>query len=273
MTKGQINEFFVQYLHKMTTGRKLSVPMWKIVNAILYKLKTGLQWRELPMRQFFGFARYTWQSVFYHFNKWSKTGMWQQAYSRMLKENRMYLNLSSINLDGTHTPVKRGGEQVGYQGRKKTVTTNLLIITDDQGVPIGWSKPISGDHHDSYELEKIASEIFSQMEEVGLPCEGLFLNADSGFDVTKFKELCFQKGIIHNIDENKRRGVKGDKETSYVFDNELYKRRFVVEQLNAWVDGFKTLVIRYETTAVNWMSFHCLAFAIIFLRKFRNVNI
>ena len=190
------------------------------------------------------------------------------------------MDLSSVNFDGSHTPVKRGGQEVGYQGRKKAQTTNLLILTDvffvvDQGVPIGWSEPINGQHHDSYELVEKASKIFAsyQMETVDLPCDGLFLNADSGFDVAKFKELCFVKDIIFNIDKNKRRGKSNDEDTPYVFDNQLYKRRFVVEQLNAWVDGFKTLVLRYETTTVNWMSFHYLAFAIIFLRKFRTVNI
>ena len=53
-----------------------------------------------------------------------------------------------------------------------------------------------------------------------------------------------------------------------MLDNELYRERFSDEQLNAWVDGFKTLTIRYETKSSNWMALHCLAFAIIFIRKF-----
>ena len=61
----------------------------------------------------------------------------------------MYLDMSSINLDGSHTPAKRGGEGVGYQGWKKCKTTNMLILTDNQGIPIGWSAPISGEHNDS----------------------------------------------------------------------------------------------------------------------------
>tara|TARA_B100001013_G_C24544185_1_gene415893 strand:+ start:114 stop:935 length:822 start_codon:yes stop_codon:yes gene_type:complete len=273
MLKAEINEFFVQHMPKISNGKKLKVPMWKIVKAILYKLKTGVQWRQLPVRHFFGFIRYSWQSVFYHFNKWSKTGIWKKCYEQLLLNKRKHLNLCSVNFDGSHTPVKRGGQEVGYQGRKKAQTTNLLILTDDQGVPIGWSEPISGQHHDSFELVETANKIFDQMEAIDLPCDGLFLNADAGFDVAKFKELCFEKDIIFNIDKNKRRGKSDDEDTPYVFDNQLYKRRFVVEQLNAWVDGFKTLVIRYETTAINWMSFHYLAFAIIFLRKFRTVNI
>ena len=46
-----------------------------------------------------------------------------------LKKHKPILDLSSIQLDGTHTPAKRGGESVAYQGRKKSKTTNRLLIT------------------------------------------------------------------------------------------------------------------------------------------------
>jgi len=271
MTKGKISKFFVQYLELRKIGRKLTVPMWRVVKAILYKLKTGVQWRHLPMRQFFGFIKYSWQSVYYHFNKWSQTGVWEDCYKRLIYDYRTNLDMSVINLDGTHTPAKRGGESVGYQGRKKCKTSNMLIITDKQGVPIGWSVPISGDHHDSYQLKKTASEIFKKMEQIGLNLKGLFLNADAGFDVKEFRELCEQKDIFHNIDFNKRRS-KSKQNDEYILDNELYRERFSVEQLNAWVDGFKSLRFRYETKSSNWMALHCLAFAIIFIRKFEKLT-
>ena len=147
----------------------------------------------------------------------------------------------------------------------------MLILTDLQGVPIGWSTPISGEHHDSYNLKETASDIFKQMESMDLNLEGLFLNADAGFDVKEFRELCESKNINQNIDFNRRR-TKSTADTTYLLDYELYKARFSVEQLNAWVDGFKTLRVRYETRSSNWMALHCLAFAIIFIRKFNNLT-
>ena len=174
MSKSKISKFFVQYLELARTGRKISVPLWRIIKAILYKLKTGIQWKYLPMRQFFGFTKYSWESVYYHFNKWSQTGAWEQCYRRLIADNKSKLDMSVVNLDGTHTPAKRGGEAVGYQGRKKCKTSNMLILTDKQGVPVGWSEPISGDHHDSYELRKTASKIFGSIEENGISIEGLF---------------------------------------------------------------------------------------------------
>ncbi len=38
--------------------------------------------------------------------------------------------------------------------------------------------------------------------------DGLFLNADAGFDTTGFREYCYRNEIIDNIDQNKRNVAK-----------------------------------------------------------------
>ncbi len=37
--------------------------------------------------------------------------------------------------------------------------------------------------------------------------------------------------------------------------------------MNAWLDGFKPLLVRYETCLENWLAFHWLAFVVLLLRK------
>jgi hypothetical protein len=44
--------------------------------------------------------------------------------------------------------LNEGGEAVDYQGRKKCRTNNMLIISDNRGVPVVCSEAISGNHHD-----------------------------------------------------------------------------------------------------------------------------
>ena len=102
----------------------------------------------LPMKQFFQKFDYQWSSVYYHFNKWCKTGTWEKLYFDLLEANKNKIDLEIINLDGSHTPAKGGGEAVGYQGRKKSKTSNLLIITDAKGCPIVCSDVVSGNHND-----------------------------------------------------------------------------------------------------------------------------
>ena len=235
-----------------------------MVMAIIYRLKTGCQWRQLPIKQFFR-DKYSWQSVYYHFQKWSKNGSWERVWHNILKRHKDLLDLSSIQLDGTHTPAKRGGESVAYQGRKKSKTTNTLILTDSQGIPLACSDPIAGNHNDAFNLVETFQKMLGKVQAATIPVKGLFLNADSGFDASDFRSYCYVNEIFDNIDYNKRNG--NSHESTTVFDELLYKTRFVIERTNAWLDSFKAILVRFETKNLHWKGLLLLAFSVILLRK------
>ena len=86
---------------------------------------------------------------------------------------------------------------------------------------------------------------------------------------SRFRGFLNAKGII----ENNNRRKKDPDEDSYFVDDELYKERFVVERTNAWLDGFKSIIIRYETKAQNWLALQYIASAVILTRsKYRKIN-
>ena len=62
-----INQNLVPQLSKGKRGSDCKVGLWRIVRAILYRLKTVIQWRELPIRSLFGHHSISWNSVFYYF--------------------------------------------------------------------------------------------------------------------------------------------------------------------------------------------------------------
>lgn len=249
----------------MSFGNTLNntkVKKYQVIQAILHRLKTGCQWRQLPMKQFFR-VRYRWQSVYYHFQKWSKDGSWQTMWQLLLRKHKHHLDLSSIQLDGTHTPTKRGGQAVAYQGRKKCKTSNMLIITDNQGVPIACSEPVAGNHNDAYKLAQATESMIQSVTSSSISTDGLFLNADAGFDNTDFRNICLRNGITANVCANKRNG----QQMEHLFDEMLYKCRFVVERTNAWMDGFKAVLTRFETNKIHWKALNILAFIVILLRQ------
>ncbi len=122
--------------------------------------------------------------------------------------------MSSIQLDGTHTPVKRGGQAVAYQGRKKAKTSNMLILTDSLGIPLACSDPIDGNHNDAYELVSNMGKMVETIQSGKISTDGLFLNADAGFDASDFRAYCFQQEIVGNIASNPRNGDGQE----YLFD-------------------------------------------------------
>ena len=239
----------------------------EIVQAILYRLKTGVQWRFLPVKAIFTEKVLTWQCVYYHFREWVKDGSWIKVWITLLSCHKGSLDLSCIQLDGSHTPCKRGGESVGYQGRKKSKTTNSLYISDNQGQMLACATPQEGQHNDLFDIQALFEEMCEILTKAGINIKGLFLNADAGFDSKEFRELCVKKEIEANIPTNTRNAKEEPTLEYKYFDEELYENRFVIERANAWQDQFKALLVRYETKTDTWVNLIFLSFTVIFIRR------
>lgn len=259
------------HLSKGSRGSKPGVELWRIIQAILYRLKSGCQWRMLPVEMFFSGNALSWQGVYYHFRQWVRDGSFKAVWVSLLKGHHKLLDLSSMQLDGSHTLAKNGGEHIGYQGRKAARTTNALFFCDDKGLPLSVATPQSGNHHDVSGIAELFDELCSVLKEAGVDLNGVFMNADSGFDTEALHQKCADTGIEANIYQNIR-NKKEDSDAYRYFDEELYKRRFVIERMNAWLDSFKALLIRFETRVNNWMALHFLAFTVWICRKIPNVK-
>lgn len=238
----------------------------EIVNAVLYKLKTGVQWEQLPVKALFPNVLLSWQSVYYHYRKWCLSEVWQHCWVQLLKRHKGNLDLSSVDLDGSHTPAMRGGQSVDYQGRKKRKTTNALYLTDRQGIPLAMSEPVAGNHNDLYDIEVQFEVVTATLEKADIAVEGLFLNADAGFDSKDFRDSCSAKEINANICFNKR---NGNADRDEYFDQELYGQRYAIERTNAWMDSFRSLLNRFDTTTESWKGFNYLAFIVIAIKKMK----
>ena len=265
LSKKFITKNILPHLSQTNLGRKPKVPLWRVVKAIIYRLKSGCQWREIPLPAFCNKVLISWNSIYYHFRKWSKDGSWKRMWTKLLNTYKSKLDMSSVQLDGSHTPAKRGGEAVAYQRRKKSKTSNALFLSDRQSIPLAMSGPIAGNHNDLYELDFYFRKMIADIKEAQIQTNGLFLNADAGFDSEEFRKTCSTNEIIANIDFNKRNSKNTDNQP--LLDDELYKERFSVERTNAWIDAFKALLVRFETKSQTWLSLHYLAFALILIKK------
>ena len=64
-------------------GRPAQVPRREVVNAILYVLRTGCQWRYLP-REF-----PAWSAVYACFRRWQLDGTWEQLHDALHEQVRL----------------------------------------------------------------------------------------------------------------------------------------------------------------------------------------
>ena len=89
-----------------------------IVNAILYVIKGGIQWRMLPN----DFP--PWQTVYDHFNRLNKRGIWEQVLDFLntksrIKEGRNPEPSYAI-VDSQSVKTQYDSEDIGFDGGKKS---------------------------------------------------------------------------------------------------------------------------------------------------------
>ncbi|MEN9917665.1 MAG: hypothetical protein RL662_101 [Bacteroidota bacterium] len=220
----------------------------------------------LPVSSLFSDIVLNYKTVYGHFHKWSKNGEWESLWLRVLDKNKLQLDLSTSSIDGSQTRGLLGGEQVEFQTRKMSKTTKSLYLTDNQGLTIAISSPVSGNHNDLYEIEERLDELFLSLRNANISTDGLFVNADAGFDSRKFRDKCSEYGVIANTALNSRNANENE---DILFDELLYEQRYRIERTNAWMDSYRTLFNRFETKVANWKSFNYIAFMIIL---FKNIN-
>ena len=265
LSKDMIKTEIIPHLPVGKRGFVSRAPLCEIINSILYKLKTGTQWHLLPVESLFSNTVLHYKTVFGYYRRWCKSGLWKHCWCKILDKHHANLDLSSSDLDGSHTRTLRGGEEVGHHTRKRQKSTNALYLTDRQGLPLAMSFPVAGNHNDLYQIEAQLDEIFDTLKEAKIPIDGLFLNADKGFDTKTYRKWCEQRGIFANTPYNKRRG---EKDHYNLVDELLYKERYAIERTNAWMDSFRSILNRFDITLTSWIGFNYLAFIVLGLKKF-----
>lgn len=83
------------------------------VEAVLYRYRAGIAWRDLPPR--FG----NWHRVYVRFNRWSKSGVWQRIFSQLSKEP----NNEYAMIDSTIVRAQRSAAGARKKGEKPAATT------------------------------------------------------------------------------------------------------------------------------------------------------
>lgn len=113
-------------------GRPRKLSLRQILNAILYVLKTGCQWRQLP-REF-----PDWSAVYYYFYRWSRNGTWERLHhflrSRLREKNGRHKHPTAACLDSQSVKcVELCGER-GYDAGKKINGRKRHMLVDTLGL-------------------------------------------------------------------------------------------------------------------------------------------
>jgi putative transposase len=113
-------------------GRRRSLEMREVLNAIYYLLSTGCQWRALP-REY-----PCWQSVYSYFRQWSRDGTWQRIHDtqrarlRRKLQRHKHPTAGIIDSQSVKTAAHRGIR--GYDAGKRVDGRKRHALVDTLGL-------------------------------------------------------------------------------------------------------------------------------------------
>jgi transposase len=215
---------------------KHALPNDELLNGVLFVLKTGCRWQDIPT----SVCMHNYSSCWRRLDFWRKRGVlklvWQQVL--VLLDHEGQIDLSLGNLDGTLVQSPRYSG-VGYDSQHKRYGTNISLLTEKNGLPLT-DMTFKGNRNDITVAEATMKKL-----RVGAKRRVLELNADKGYDSQAFRRKLRKHGTATNIPERKakHRRKRGRKPH---MDKAHFKFRAFTERTNAWLKSYRKLRYRYE---------------------------
>ena len=209
-------------------------------------LKEGVSWRAVDV------PGMSWQTIYGHFRRWTRSGLWDQLMQSLHWHSRSKLSM----IDATHIKVHRdganpaGGQHTQAMGRTKGgLNTKLHALTDGCAQPqslILTAGPQADVSHAPSLLEHAT---------------GVHALMGRAYDSDELRELIASKGMKACIPPRKNRRAPA------AYDVELYKQRHQVENFFEKLKRCRRVATRYDKTAGSFMAFILIACCVLNLRK------
>ena len=217
----------------------------RTVEGILYRMRTGLPWRDLP--SFFGI----WISIYQQFNRWSSKNKLMKIFKSLIVDPDLEWEFIDGSIVKAHQH-STGAASDGDEAIGKSVagnTTKIHMAVEAFGLPIDF-EITGGEVHDC----KVAPEFFSKLPDAD------HMIADKGYDSEELRDLVRAKSSVPVIPRKSNSKTGNDD-----IDWGLYKYRHLVENVFARLKHFRAIATRYDKLKRNYSSMVAMACGFIWL--------
>lgn len=208
--------------------RKRKHTLREIFDAIFYILKTGCQWRMLPIH----FP--SWKLVYYYFSKWKNDGTIELIHEILRDRTRRKAGKAespSVGIiDSQSVKTTRiGGLNRGIDGGKKTKGRKRHIIVDTMGLLLAVVVHAANEH-DSKSAPMVIAELRGRFSRL------VKIIADGGYRGELIENTRKIYGWIVEI------VLRSDSTTKF----EVLPKRWIVERTFAWFESYRRLSKDFE---------------------------
>jgi putative transposase len=215
----------------------------KMMEAIFYVLRTGIQWKALPRSIAAG------SSTHDRFQEWLQAGvfhrMWQAGL--LTYDQVKQIEWEWQSMDGVMTKAPLGGAATGPNPTDRAKTgTKRCLLTDGRGVPLAL-QVVGANRPDMKVTEAtLANYAIDRPKPTARKPQHLCL--DAGFDYDEIRQILEAYGYVAHIrsraDETEsKRKIPGYR-----------ARRWVVERTHSWMNRFRRILIRWEKKVENYLA-------------------
>lgn len=223
----------------------------RTLTGIIFVLKTGIPWEDLPQEMGCGSGMTCWRRL----RDWFLAGVWDHIHLFLLQYLRFAkrLDFSRFLIDSSHVRAVGAGAQTGpspVDRRKPGSKIHLLV--DGHGIPITF-RLTAANRNDVEETVPLVDQVPPIAGQVGRPRRRPDrLQGDRGYDDENDRQELRRRRIEPIIP--KRRSPHG---------SGLGKCRWFVERTISWLKQYRRLRIRYERDPTNYLAFITLAIILI----------
>jgi transposase len=247
MLRLQLNDFLWSRMKEalISCGVYETEDLRMTVEGILFKLRVGCPWRDLPSD--FG----NWNSIFSRFNRWSKFGILKDLCATLVKDpdHEWTFVDGSIVKAHQHSSGARKGEETAIGKSVAGNSTKIHLAVESCGLPISFELT-GGQVHDS----KMGAVLLENNPEIEI------VTGDKGYDSEQLREVIEKKGAIANIPRKDNSKIGNGH-----MDWGLYKLRHLVENAFARLKHFRSIATRYEKLKRNYDGMLRLACSVMWL--------
>lgn len=141
-----------------------------------------------------------------------------------------------------------------------------MVVSEAHGLPVAFLLEAANTHESQLARDVLARVRIPRVGKGRPKTRIMSLAMDKAFDAVSLRRDLRSRGIRTSIPERKRRGKRhqrGPRPKLY----EVSRRRYKVERVNAWMDNYRGLVVRYERKAAHYLSYCTLAAILFCLRR------